>query len=565
MYSKNNRSRRLSDGCSRRIKPEPIISIQMVGESQGLTARKTVALTRSLTFEIQIPLDMKKPVVSLLIGLFLAALSVSAQQITYSEPDRDDARALSFEILGKMNGRLLVYKTYRDLHFVSVFDNDMKMTDKQRLDFLPDKVLGTEFLAYPDFVYMIYQYQRRNVFYCMAVKIGPDGKKMGDPIQLDTTAGMNFSANTKVYSFINSDDKQKLMIFKINSRNDKMHVLTTLLFDKSLNLIKKSRLGVEMPQRNDFLAEFSLDNEGDMACIRASGTSQNDNINRISLIIKKAEDDRLSSISDIPIKGLYLDDIRIKVDNLNKHYVITSYYSKQRRGNIDGIYYFLWDKTSGKELVTSATQFSDEFRADARGEGNVKTAFNDFFLKNIILRKDGGFIVISESAYTSTRGNTLNRWDYLYGSPYWSSMDYYYWNSPMGYYPWWRSRSFTNSMTRYFADNVTVISFSPEGKMEWSNVVRKSQYDDETDNFIGYGIYNSGDKLNFLFNVQEKRDNILTDQSIAPNGQINRNPTFKNLDRGYNFMPRHAKQVGARQMIIPCQYRGFTCFAKIDY
>jgi hypothetical protein len=30
-------------------------------------------------------------------------------------------------------------------------------------------------------------------------------------------------------------------------------------------------------------------------------------------------------------------------------------------------------------------------------------------------------------------------------------------------------------------------------------------------------------------------------------------------------MPRHAKQVGARQAIVPCQYRGYTCFAKVEF
>ena len=506
---------------------------------------------------------MKKIVVLIAGMALLVSTNLLAQQITYSEPDREDARAMGFEVIGKMNGKILVYKNYRDLNFISVFDNNMKMVQKQKLTYLPERMLSTDFLIYPDYAYMIYQYQKRNVVYAMAVKLDANGNKIGDPIQLDTTTNMR-STSAKVYSLMSSDDKQKIMIFKISSQNEKMHVLTTLLFDKELNMLKKSRVGVDMPQRNDFLSEFIIDSDGDLACIRASGTSANDNINKVTLVTKKAGEDNIR-MTDLSIKGIYLDDIRIKADNLNRHYIITSYYSKLRRGNIDGLYYYLWDKDTQKEMLNTTTTFNDEFRADAKGDGNLKMAFNDFFLKNIILRKDGGFIVISEAAYSSTRGNTLSRWDYLYGSPYWSQLDYYSWNSPLGYYPWWRSPSFNTNLTRYYADNITVISFDPSGKMEWSNVIRKSQYDDNTDNFIGFGMLNAGDRLNFLFNIQEKRDNVLSDQSISPNGQINRNPTFKNLDRGYSFMPRHAKQVGARQLIIPCQYRGYTCFAKIDY
>ncbi len=509
---------------------------------------------------------MKKTIPVLLACFLLAFLEGSAQKITYSEPEKDDPRTLNFEVLGKINGKVLVYKNYRDLNYISTYDADMKLVEKTRMDFMNIRVLSTDFLVYSDFAYIIYQFQKKSAIFCMAAKLDGSGKKIGEPILLDSTEDIHFSSSNKIYSFINSEDKQKIMVFKINTRNDKSHILTTCLFNKELTLLKKTKLAVAMPQRNDFLSEFTLDNDGDLACVRASGTASNDNINKISLLIKTAASDTYS-IADLKLGNIYLDDIRIKADNINKHYVITSFLSKQRRGNIEGLYYLLWDKLQNKEMLNATTVFSDEFREDAKGEGGSKTAFNDFFLKNVIMRKDGGFIVVAESAYTSSRGNTLNRWDYLYGSPYWSPMDYYTWNSPVGYYPWWRSSIYNNpnTLTRYFADNIAVISFEPNGKLEWSNVIRKSQYDDNTDNYIGFGLFNTGDLIHFIFNIQEKRTMILSDQTLSPAGQVDRTPTFKNLDKGYDFMPRHAKQIGARQAIVPCQYRGFTCFAKLEF
>lgn len=187
--------------------------------------------------------------------------------------------------------------------------------------------------------------------------------------------------------------------------------------------------------------------------------------------------------------------------------------------------------------------------------------------------------MIAESAYMSSRGNTFNRWDMMNRSPFFNPYlgsglgfglgGYYPYGSGLNAYPWgspWGMNNMgPNSVTRYFSDNVAIISFEPNGKMEWSNIIRKTQYDDNTDNYIGYGIINSGDQIRFMFNIQDKRSNILTDQSLSPQGQIDRNPTIKNLERGYDFMPRHSKQTGARQAIVPCMYRGYTCFAKIDY
>jgi len=58
---------------------------------------------------------------------------------------------------------------------------------------------------------------------------------------------------------------------------------------------------------------------------------------------------------------------------------------------------------------------------------------------------------------------------------------------------------------------------------------------------------------------------LLNDFSLEPEGKIRRNPTLKNLDKGYDFMPKFGKQVSSRQMIIPCLNRNYISFAKIDY
>lgn len=510
---------------------------------------------------------MQKSLPFLFAGILLLCAGLKAQRIVYSEPDKDDARTLNFEVIGKMNGNFLIYKSYQNTHYITVLDAEMKLIEKNKLDFISDKVQDVDIIQYSDFVYLFYQYQKRNIYYAMVAKLDAKGKLIDKPILLDTTTDVNFNNTTKIYSVLNSDNKQQIMLFKISAKNDRSNILTTLLYSKDLQLQKRSRISVPMPERNDFLTEFALDNEGDLVCIKGSGTSQNDNINKISMLSKSANADSILK-RDITISGIYLDDIRMKVDNINKHYVICSFYSKQRRGNVDGLYYAVYDKVLNKPLSSLSTIFTDDFRSDAKSDGNLKSAFNDFFLKNIVLKKDGGFFIAAEAAYSTTKGNTMSRWDYLYGSPYYSgmSMDYYTYYSPMGYYPWGRYNLFNNNTTtRYFADNVMLLSFNAVGKVEWSNVIRKEQFDDNTDNFIGYGVLNTGDKAHFLFNIQEKRNMILTDQSLSPDGQIDRNPTFKNVENGFEFMPRHAKQVGARQMIVPCQYRGITCFAKVEF
>ena len=190
-------------------------------------------------------------------------------------------------------------------------------------------------------------------------------------------------------------------------------------------------------------------------------------------------------------------------------------------------------------------------------------AFNDYFIRNIIIKRDGGFIVDAEAYYTTSRSAAWNRWDYIYGSPFLSPVDYYFY-SPY-YSSWWWRRESSNQAVRYHADNVVVLSFKKDGQVEWNNVIRKDQFDDESDDRISYQVMNTGGQLHFLFNLQERRNLLLNDFVLSPDGQINHNPTLKNLDKGQEFMPKYGKQVSARQFIVPCFIRNYICFAKIDF
>jgi hypothetical protein len=178
------------------------------------------------------------------------------------------------------------------------------------------------------------------------------------------------------------------------------------------------------------------------------------------------------------------------------------------------------------------------------------------------VKKDGGFVIGSEAYYTTSRYSSWNRFNYLYGAP--TMLDYYSY-SPL-YNSWyWRNRFSNNQSVRHHADNVAILSFDNTGKLEWSNVIHKEQFDDESDDHISYQLINTGGQLHFVFNQEEKRAQLLNDYTVNPNGQINRNPTLKNLDKGYEFMPKYGKQVSNNQVIIPCYYRNYICFAKLDY
>lgn len=492
----------------------------------------------------------------IIVGMLLPIISIS-QRITYSEPERDDSKGMSFEIIGKVSGNFLVYKTIRNIHVICAYDNDMKLSEKSSLGFMPDKVLNVDFIAYPDFFYMIYQYQRKSILRCMAVKFDAKGHQVGEQMQLDTTF-IGFFADNKIYNTINSEDKQKIMVYKIQKKYEK-YTYTTVLFDSKLQLLRKSRMTMNYDDRRNIMSDFFVDNDGNFLFGLGSKNSNREYINKVTLAIKPVNEDNFE-FHDLDIGKGYLDELKLKVDNYNKKYLINSFFYTSKRGDIEGLYTGVWDRATNSQTLVSQQKFSDTLKRDAKTDGSYRMAFNNFFIKDVVLKRDGGFLLMGEDYYTQSRSNPWNRMDYIYGMPM-TSYDYYY----PGYYNPYRYRGMYNNQTRYYFDNIAVLSVSNTGQIEWSRVIHKSQYDDETDKYLSFNLFNAGGYLHFLFNELERKNKILSDQTVEPDGNITRNPTLKSLDKGYEFMPMYAKQVGAKQIIIPCDYRNYICFAKIDY
>ncbi len=515
----------------------------------------------------------KRFVKNLIVLSFLFSIQwaqTSAQKITYSEPEREDTRRTNFEIIGRVGGNYLIFKNNRNDNEISVYDNNMKLVDRVKQTDLDDRWINVDFVPYPDFTWMIYQYQRKSIVYCMAVKIDGKGKRITDPVELDTTR-IGWAANNKIYTTLYSDDKSKVMVFKVNSKNPDNFIFTTLLFNNNLESQYKHRMEMAMHERNDHFTDFYLDNEGNLVFGKFIRKGGGESISDVYMVTKKSSEESFA-MRDIKASDHVLDEIKLKVDNNNKRYIFTALYYKQRRGNVEGLYTVVWDNNRDSIVRKTELPFGEEMRKLAKGpDANLRMAFDDYYITNIITRKDGGYILITEAMFTSTRGNNFNRWDYRYGNNPWASpLDNYYWSPYSSYYysPWSFSsnRWGTSSQnTRYHSENIMVFSFDKDGNLEWNNGIPKTQYDDDNDGLISHQVLIAGGELQLLFNLYERRTLILNNQSISPEGKISRHPTLKNLDREVDFMPRFGKQVSARALIIPCMYRNSLTFAKIEF
>ena len=499
--------------------------------------------------------------ISFFLFLLIFSAPVHSQTITYSERDRQDEASINFEVIGKIKGNFLVYKNIRWRHIITLYNNAMEIVEKNQLDFMPDsRTINVDFVVYPDFFYMIYQYQRKGIVYCMGVKMNDSGQTASPPVQLDTTF-IGLLGDNKIYTTTFSEDKQKILVYKIYKKNDR-YSLVTLLFDQELKLHSRSRFMLELDEHRDIYNELQVDNRGNTVFTKSTRAGIRENVGQLSLFVQNLGSDSLQSYP-LPLEKNYIDDIKLKIDNLNKHYILNALYYKEKRGRIDGLFSYTWDLESRSRTASSFVEFENALRNEATTDGKPRFAFDDYFIRQVIVRKDGGYIMAAENYSSQTRGNNnWNRSDYLFGPGY--SSPYYSPYSPYSYY--YRPFGYPSQQTtRYYYDNIVVFGMDKSGGMEWNKVIHKEQYDDDNDNFLSYSTMTTNGELHFLFNNNEKSNQIIADNSLTATGELKRNPTLKSEEKGYQFMPRFCKQVGARQLIIPCIYKATVCFARVDY
>jgi hypothetical protein len=335
-----------------------------------------------------------------------------------------------------------------------------------------------------------------------------------------------------------------------------------MLFNSDLKMIAKSRQALDFDDRRDNFSNFSVDNEGTFVFTKDSKSGFRDNSNKLSLMIQESAQDTFTT-KEIDLNKHYIDEVKLRIDNLNKRYLLNTFYYKRSRGNIEGLFTYIWDKPAAKPFIQGFTVIGDTLRNEVKTTGQLRFALDDLFIRQVFAKKDGGFLITAEDYSSQNRGNNnpWNRWDYL-NNYYYGANSYYYYNPYTGMYR--PLNSFGSQSTRYYYSNILILSLDKTGKIDWSRVIHKDQFDDDNDNFLSYSTINSGGEIHFLFNDDKNKNQIIANHSISPAGVLTRNPTLKSQERGYEFMPRLSKQVSASQLIIPCVYRGYICFAKVD-
>lgn len=477
-----------------------------------------------------------------LLALLMAAgmwHTATAQEVIYSEYDKFDFRNGDYSVVGKVGGRLYTYRGSSDGFYLDAYNDTMGKLATVVLDFFPKKIYETKFAAYGDHMIVLYQALESNRVIQYAALLDDMGRLQKGPLALDTVKMGLFGPNRGYFSATLSEDKQYILLYGAVVRGTELRFRYSVL-NAQLDVQRGPEV-VYTGDNNIAAGDAMISNAGNIYLPAYTPNGSKGFADRFWLLSLQPGQTAFTA-KELPLNNQFLGTSYMKIDNANNRIYAGGFYSDKRNGNYEGILYAYYDIASGTYPTHKFIDFDPQLRL-ATGERNSKRAFNDFQVRQLIVKNDGGFVLVAEDYFITSRNNF---------SP---GFGYYSW-----YYP-----SMASSVREYHYNDIITLSYSGDGNREWHTFIRKDQYSQEDGGmFSSYALINTGGTLGFLYNDFNSNRSRIQLAGIDAAGKLTVR-TLSTAPDDPDWLPRSGKQISAHEIVVPCLRKRQLCFAKIVF
>ncbi len=473
-----------------------------------------------------------------MIGLSTAAIG---QEVIYSGYEKFDIRGGDLSVVGKVGDKIFTYRTGTEGFFLDAYDDSMVKTATVILDFFPKKIYETKFITYHDRIVVIYQAIEGSKVVQYAALLDEKGRLVKRPVQIAEAKTGFFGPNRDYFSSAVSDDKKIIAIYSAADRSQNLELSCTWM-DDQLNIRKRSKATFRA-ENTISTGEAMLGNDGTLYLSASTPIGSHDYRDQLWVLSIKEGENTIQG-AEFPLQKMFATGAYMKMDNVKSRIYVGGFYSEKKAGNYDGVLFGYYDIATQTIQHDKMIAFDDRLK-NASGERNMKRAFNDLQVRQLIVKNDGGFVLISEAYFMATRNSNYN--------------------TGVGYYNMYSFGPFsTPSVREYHYNDILALSYNPEGNRDWETFVRKEQYSQEDGGlFSSYALINTGGTLGFLYNDFNTSRSRIQLASIDGDGKLSMHGMAAGSHDDPDWLPRSAKQVASKELIVPCLRKRQICFAKI--
>lgn len=481
-----------------------------------------------LAFPIKIGMSLCS-ICPLLFALCLLPLETTAQQnMLVSEPVsiRND---FGYEIIGRLRDRILLFRDKADEFEILAYDSRMHFAWSRELDDIDRR--GVQILnvvAGKNDFSIVFKVRRRGSTQLRVHKYDPGAnlidsmtiKNYGERLFAPPVLDVVRSEDRSCFAVYNNADRDQLEV--ICFRLDKMQVL----WDKTVPL--------NAPFYDSDIDAMSLSNDGDLFLIAEHNNRRGrveDHDFRFLRVHAGAD-----VLTRLPMPELLTCDVKFAYDNKNQRLVGVGLYGERSRDRANGSF-FLAVRRDGASPFLRSEPFDGQFLDILRGkdsspdsdDGGGGRGISDADVVQVVLREDGGALLVAERHHEIQRGATAAR-------------------------GFWRDG--VRIVIDFYYDDVLVVAFNPDGTSAWKTALHKKQYsqDDEA-TYSSYFLIRNDDHLRFLFNDEIKYENTCSEYVLTPMGDFDRNSVLNTFGQNLRLRFRDGLQISANECIVPSEFR----------
>lgn len=476
---------------------------------------------------------MKFPFFLCFLGFFL---QLSAQILTVSEEInlRSDTE---YHLVGKAGGKVMLLQDRTTKHFLTAYDRRMQESWEKELTLRGKNIRLVEALESSRGFQLLYFFREGSKNYLQLDSYDP-AANLRDSV---TVAEFSYWLNNPTYDLVLSQDRSKALML-VAENQQKIDAIAMDL-DSSALLYRVEVDPEDFFYNENFLqAEVSDQGDGFIMIERDNFASRRKKhayeVHHLSL------DAATAGKFDVSMGDSLTYDVFFRYDNLNKRLVSGGLYSVKDINSADGYFFASIDPKRPTGINVHFESFSDELVENVEGKklkGKKNKGIDEMSIRDGILRRDGGMILITERNRQLERRGAATQVQVL--------------NSYSG-----------RPLVDYYYDEMIVFNIAPSGKPLWHNILHKKQYSqDDGGLFSSFMLMESPRTLRFLFNDEIRFENTVSEYVLDGRGDLDRNSLFNTRDLNLKLRFRDGVQVAANEVIIPSERRNRMRLVTMTY
>ena len=481
---------------------------------------------------------MKPVVVFIFLMLQVGAFG---QSVGFSLPEKISLAVNDIEIIGQNEEGLLVSEQSSHQCELQTFNQAMEPIAKRNL-ILPDKNSTVEkILLQNDSLLVFYSLPDHGLILLKSACFNTHLDGASRVELLDTLTPTSLSPKPELH-FVNSALSPEVFVW-YQGWGDKKN-FRYLFYNAFQRFYRKGSLALTMLSE-PVISDAVLSSTGHAYLAVGENTARNTNndfpLEKL-LLLRVEPDGALQQHLIIRPESL-LGYPGIHMDEVNHRLLLGGLWSINPGNESQGMYFGSYADQGDSIFAEKFIPWPQNFLIQLSGDNPPRKSdgFFNFDLKNIIVRHDGGIILLAESVSVSTES----------------------FNNP-GY----GTVGVTSSLTvnYYHFDEILVVSLSDTGGVEWNSVLRKRQ---QTEGDGGY--YSSfatligGGQLHFIYNDIVNGQTNVSEYAVSPDGSQHREDLFNADHKGVMLIPNEARQVSGNDLIIPSIKRSYFQLIRISY